>query len=246
MINEVLFDNGVRRWQFIGRDADRPSELIDTNEYLVTNNGKGLIPDPGGMEIFPAVVTAISEEFAVDNVEVLFASHQDPDVFSSLGLWVKVCPGAAVWLSRIWEKFMSHFSFGTKFHLIPDEGGVLPLGGSNDLQIIPAHYLHSSGNFSIYDPQAKILWSGDIGAALLPPDHSGVFVSDFYEHTKYMEGFHRRWMPSPQARDAWIARVSRLEIDMICPQHGAIIRGEDVHRFFQWFSELELASALHI
>ena len=31
---------------------------------------------------------------------------------------------------------------------------------------IPAHYCHSSGTFSLYDPTAGILFSGDIGADL--------------------------------------------------------------------------------
>ena len=29
---------------------------------------------------------------------------------------------------------------------------------------LPAHFLHSVGNFHIYDPIAKILYTGDLGA----------------------------------------------------------------------------------
>jgi len=36
------------------------------------------------------------------------------------------------------------------------------------LELIPAHFLHSVGNFSVYDPQSKILFSGDIGASVMP------------------------------------------------------------------------------
>ncbi len=44
--------------------------------------------------------------------------------------------------------------------------------GGEKLEIIPAHYLHASANFHVYDPEAKILFSGDVGAALLPPGHA--------------------------------------------------------------------------
>jgi flavorubredoxin len=31
---------------------------------------------------------------------------------------------------------------------------------------------------------------------------------------------------------------------MLCPQHGAIYQGEDVARFIDWFSSLEVGSGL--
>jgi flavorubredoxin len=34
--------------------------------------------------------------------------------------------------------------------------------------------------------------------------------------------------------------VAQLEIDMLCPQHGAIYQGEDVQRFINWFDELQV------
>jgi len=246
VISETLFDDGTRSWRFFGRDPQRPDRVIDTNEYLVVDGTSGLMLDPGGLEIFPSVITAVSREIGMDHIESLFASHQDPDIMSSLSLWVKLCPDAHVYVPWIWESFMTHFSFEAKFELIPDEGGRLSLGASNDLQFVPAHYLHSSGNFSVYDPTARILFSGDIGSALLPPGEDEVFVKDFDRHIGLMEGFHRRWMPSERARDRWVERVRALDVDVLCPQHGCVFHGEDVDRFLQWFSDLELAGAISV
>ena len=49
-----------------------------------------------------------------------------------------------------------------------DKTADLPAIRNHDprLRFVPAHYLHSSGNFNVYDPQARVLFSGDIGAAL--------------------------------------------------------------------------------
>jgi flavorubredoxin len=244
MIEETLYDDGHRSWHFFGRDPDKPDKVIDTNEFLVVDDGVGVMLDAGGMEVFPSVITAVSRRVGMQQIESLFASHQDPDILSSLALWVKVCPDAKVWVPRIWETFMTHFSFEADFHLIPDHGGILPLGASRDLQLIPAHYLHSSGNFSVYDPKARILWTGDIGAALLPPGENEIRVTDFDRHIELMDGFHRRWMPSERARDRWIDLVRGLDIDLMVPQHGKLFQGPDVDRFLEWFSQLELASAL--
>ncbi len=58
-----------------------------------------------------------------------------------------------------------------------------------------------------------------------------------------MEGFHRRWMPSNEAKNAWVARVRKLEVEQLCPQHGSILQGADVKRFLDWLEALEVGSA---
>jgi flavorubredoxin len=79
-----------------------------------------------------------------------------------------------------------------------------------------------------------------VGAALLPPEKKGLFVEDFSSHIRHAEGFHRRWMGSNEAKRQWCERVSHMEIDMLCPQHGAIYQGADVQRFINWFDELHV------
>jgi flavorubredoxin len=96
----------------------------------------------------------------------------------------------------------------------------------------------------LYDAKARIYFSGDVGAALLPPEMNGLYVTDFDRHIRHAEGFHRRWMGSNEAKLSWCERVSRLAIDQLCPQHGAIYRGADVQRFINWFAELPVGSGI--
>ncbi len=239
---QFIYEDGTHKWAAVARDPSRQPYVIDTNEYLVMNGDHALLCDPGGMEIFPAVFSAISSEFDPRKIGMLFASHQDPDIISSLALWLKVNPELRCYNSWLWSSFIAHFG-GTDqtFVNIPDEGMPIALG-SLGLQAIPAHYLHSSGNFHLYDAKAKILFSGDIGAALLPQDEAGLYVQDFDKHIRHAEGFHRRWMGSNTAKRLWCERVSKMEIEQLCPQHGAIYQGADVARFINWFSELEVGS----
>lgn len=237
---QVIFQAGQHKWFVIARDPERPNYLVDTNEYLIVDHDEALLTDPGGIEIFPAVFSAISMEFNPANIHHLFASHQDPDIISSLSLWLDFNPEMRCYVSRLWCSFIPHFGGNDKTLIpIPDKGETFMLG-RQALQTIPAHYLHSSGNFNLYDPEAKILFSGDIGAALLPPDNQPLFVSDFDSHIRFAEGFHRRWMGSNEAKRQWCERVSRLQIDMLCPQHGSIFTGADVERFIHWFDELHV------
>lgn len=237
---QVIYENGEHKWLAIVRDPARPAYLIDTNEYLVSVGDDAILLDPGGAEIFPATFAAVSTAFDPRKIGSLFASHQDPDIISSLSMWMEFNPQLRCYVSWLWEAFIPHFG-GVKesFVAVPDQGMDILVGG-NRMQAIPAHYLHSSGNFHLYDPKAKILFSGDVGAALLPQGEDGLFVEDFARHIRHAEGFHRRWMGSDRAKRDWCARVSRMEIDMLCPQHGAIYRGEDVRRFIDWFADLEV------
>lgn len=243
----TLFRRDDHYWQAFGQDPERPDRVIDTNQYVVRSGDAAILLDPGGIEVFPSMLAALTREIPVEQVKALFISHQDPDIGSSLPLWRRVCqPETDIYISWLWESFASHFDRDAVFTTIPDEGMEVSLSPSLRLRFLPAHYLHSSGNFNVYDPQARILFSGDIGAALIPRDRpaEGLFVTDFSRHIGYMEGFHRRWMPSPQARDAWIAQVSKLEIDILAPQHGLIFKGDDVKRFLDWFAALEIGSGI--
>ncbi len=51
-------------------------------------------------------------------------------------------------------------------------------------------------------------------------------------------------MPSNAAKKDWIERVRKLDIDHLCPQHGAIYSGANVERFLDWFEALDVGSAL--
>lgn len=242
MKSEILFDNGNHKWVAMGRDSERNSAVIDTNEYVIISNGQAALLDPGGIEIFPQVLTELTRHTSTENVKTIIASHQDPDISSSLAMWLDLCPNVNVYCSWVWTGFIAHFGMGSTLLLngVPDEGAEIQIGntGSN-LYLVPAHYCHSSGNFSVYDPKADILFSGDIGGALLTED-SPMFVEDFDRHIKFMEKFHTRWMPSTAALKNWVRRVRAINPSIIAPQHGSIFRGENVAKFLDWLDNLEV------
>jgi len=242
---QTIFSQDNHRWIAIARDPARASYMIDTNEYLIVDGEDALLTDPGGSEIFSVVFPALCEVFDPRLIKNLFASHQDPDIISSLGLWLDFNPEIKCHMSRLWTTFVPHFGGDDKtFCAISDEGGDIRIGNLL-VKAIPAHYLHSSGNFHLYDPLAKILFSGDIGAALgFEENGDDIFVRDFDQHIRFAEGFHRRWMGSNVAKLDWCERASKMDIDMMCPQHGAIFTGPDVGRFINWFAELKVGSGI--
>lgn len=239
----TLFDQDDYKWVVLGRDAQKDAKVIDSNQYAIITREGGMLLDPGGIQIFPHVLAELTRHLAIEDVQVIFSSHQDPDISSALSMWMDLCPKATVYCSRIWTSFISHFCMGApiEFQPIPDEGCVIPIGTSGvSVEAVPAHYCHSSGNHSIFDSKTRILFSGDVGAALLPDSEADMFVEDFDRHVQYMEGFHLRWMPANRPLRAWVRRARLLDPEMICPQHGSIFRGEMVGRFLDWLESLNV------
>jgi flavorubredoxin len=126
-----------------------------------------------------------------------------------------------------------------RFIGVPDEGMTVEMVPGFRLQLVPAHFLHSEGHINVYDPLSRILFTGDIGAAMLPLDKDYAFVDDFKAHLPYIEEFHRRYMCCNRAARIWVEAVSKLDIDMLAPQHGPIYRGKAVKDFLAWFKELQ-------
>ncbi len=244
MKRTTLFDSGYQ-WIVFGRDPNKAENLIDTNQYMIRTANRCLLLDPGGTELFAPMLAAALHYAPVEEITDLFASHQDPDIISSLGLWDQALPEAKLHAPAIWEGFLRHFGCNRiEYVPIEDAGGTIDLG-SMELELIPAHYLHSSGNFNVYDPRSKILMSGDIGAAIESHD-APMFVEDFSEHVEKMRYFHQRWMPSNRAKNDWIKRVRKLDVEMLAPQHGRIFKGDDVERFLDWFEALSVGGAVQV
>lgn len=237
MSHTVLFDDGKHR-NVLLEDVTTGGLAVQSNQHVIVDSASGMILDPGGHKIYSRVLASTMTQLGRAKLETIFLSHQDPDIVAAINGWL-MTTDATAYVSSLWARFVPHFGLDAlvekRLLPIPDAGLKLPLGGSHVLAV-PAHFLHSAGNFQIYDPTSRILYSGDLGASL-GPDY--VEVSDFGDHVRHMEGFHRRYMASNRAMRGWAKMVRGLDIEIIAPQHGAFFRGKPmVERFIAWCEEL--------
>ena len=238
---QALYDDGFHKFVWLGWQEEEEEGLVQVNQYLIVNGNEGVLLDPGGIYVFPQVVANVSRWIDLDNIKHIFYTHQDPDVSSGIALWLNVTP-AKVYISKLWVRFLPHFGVYDKERVVPieDGGGRIKLSSGDYLEIIPAHYLHSEGNHTLYDPRSKILFSGDVGAAVFPKGQRYVFVENFDDHVRNMEGFHRRYMVSNVAIRKWLSFVRRYDVETIAPQHGAIFKGREMsQRFLSWLENLK-------
>ena len=212
--------------------------MVQANQHIIIHNDEAMVLDPGGHKVYSKLFSGLSDVTPSKNLKHIFFSHQDPDIIASANAWLMISKADA-YLSELWMRFIPHFGVDefviSRIHPIPDEGTVIKLGGA-PIKVIPAHFLHSSGNFQLYDPVSKILYSGDLGASI-GADYD--VVEDFDKHIEFMEGFHKRYIPCKKALDMWVNTVARLDIDMIVPQHGAIFDTPKMSSLFiDWISNL--------
>lgn len=237
MTSMTLFDNGTHQ-NILLEDFGR-GLAVQANQHLIIADGEGLLLDPGGHKVYSRACAETMSLLGRGKLRYLFFSHQDPDIIAASNGWM-MTTDADAYISSLWVRFVPHFGLddlvSSRLKGIPDEGMILPLG-SSEVVLLPAHFLHSEGNFQVYDPVSKILYSGDLGASL---GMNYQVVSDFDGHVRYMDGFHRRYMVSRRVMKAWGAMVRELDIETIAPQHGALFKGKEmVERFISWCEGLD-------
>ncbi|OPX54480.1 Metallo-beta-lactamase superfamily protein [Oceanospirillum multiglobuliferum] len=243
--SKILYEDDEHQVIWFGWEDHEHESLVQSNQLLVINADNAYLFDPGGAYIFSEVASEVAKYIPLSQIRYILATHQDPDVLSSITLWLK-STNARLLVSRLWIRFVSHFGFSDNSRLvsIEDHGKQIRLDGNEYIKLLPAHFLHSEGNFCFYDTRSKILFTGDIGAAVFPKGERYLEVSDWETHVSYMEGFHKRYMGNNLALRRWIQSVRHLEISSIVPQHGAIIPKEMVPQFFAWLEQLECGTDL--
>lgn len=242
MSTQVLFSNGTH--QNVLLEDFTSGQMVQSNQHVIIHNEQAMLLDPGGHKVYSGALAEISGLFPTNALRYIFFSHQDPDIIAAANGWLMITEAEGL-LSNLWMRFITHFGVDEmvmdRIHAIPDEGMRLDLGGS-ELLILPAHFLHSPGNFQIYDPVSKILYSGDLGASL---GQTYVEVKNFNDHLQYIEGFHQRYMASNRSLRAWLKMVRQLDVELIAPQHGAFFRGKEViGQFYNWLENLACGADL--
>lgn len=241
----VLHDDGVHKCLMYS-DLVK-GEGIQANQFLIIDGSHEAVIDPGGDLTYAPLSIEVSKHTELKSLDYILASHQDPDIISSLGRWM-LQTDAKVVCSKLWARFLPHLApnymqeqngekFMDRLVPLPDKGGYITLGNSM-VYAIPAHFLHSVGNFQFFDQKSGILFSGDMGASICDDDLTAP-VEDFEAHIPLMKGFHQRYMCSKKACALWANMVRTMGVKKIVPQHGRYFEGEGIEKFLNWISNLD-------
>lgn len=243
--SQVLFDNGTHKC--ISFTSLVKGEGVQANQFLIIDNTRAAVLDPGGDLTYVPLTMELNKYTRLSNLDYVMASHQDPDIITSMPRWL-VYTNANVVASKLWARFLPHLNSAfmsdrmkgnwiDRLVELPDQGARIPLG-ETEIVAVPAHFLHSVGNFQFYDPISKILFSGDMGASMV--EDASAKIEDFRLHIEKMRGFHQRYMCSNKVIRLWVKMVRTMDIEMIVPQHGSPFVGKaQINQFLDWIENLQ-------
>jgi flavorubredoxin len=239
----VLYDSADHRC-IAYNSLVRGDDGVQANQFLIKHGPHSALIDPGGSLLYTPLVLALGREVRPHQISLILCSHQDPDVIGSVDKWL-LYTQATVVCSRLWGRFVPHLvphymqnAGSERYLLVDDEGANIALGDA-DIVALPAHFMHSVGNLSFFDPTSRILFSGDICSGLVTGGDAYGFVEDFEAYRPCMEGFHRRYMAGNRVVRCWVDMVRELDPAMIVPQHGMPFRGASQRALLDWLERLQ-------
>ena len=218
--DEIFYANPYLR-HFPGQSADPPFNLII---------------DPGSSKDFSVVQSKVSQILgSIKQIDSIFINHQDPDVGSSVGLMLgRYTPEAHVLCTEDTWRLVHYYNIPRE-RFVPLEkyprGIQLPSG--QVIIPVPSPFCHFVGAMMLYDPDTRVLFSGDLFGGLTDRDARGIYADD--SDWTGMRAFHQIYMPTQSALQNAIRNIRQLtpKVEIIAPQHGRVIRGDLVDEYME-------------
>jgi len=205
--------------------------------YFIENGDESVLIDPGSMLEFEAVIEKVKGLIPLKNIKYIVLHHQDPDICASISSIEKVI--ARDDLEIITHSRMSvlikHYMVKSSYYEIDKHNLTLQTKNGLRLEFLTTPYCHSPGAFVTYDPKTKILYSSDIFGGI---EESWNFYADenYFQQAK---DFHKEYMPSKDIFNYTLRKIEKLDINLIAPQHGSLIKKEYIQPLINDMKSLE-------
>ncbi|MCA9663720.1 MAG: MBL fold metallo-hydrolase [Myxococcales bacterium] len=199
---------------------------LQCNPYVLLDREDVIFFDPGSIPDFPKVMRKVLDLINPHDINWIVVSHQDPDVCGNLAVVEDVIdnPELRIAAHTNTARLINHLGLRSPIHRVDRNGDRLVLRSGRILDFIHLPYLHSPGAIATFDRKNGFLFSGDLFGAISKSDD--LFSTAGFPQS--LDSFHQAYMPSNSVLRRGLARVERLPISAILPQHGSVIEGENV------------------
>lgn len=232
----LLYENKGHSIYWLGIAEDNAFRI---NTYLIKDDDQCFIVDPGSRSYFESIKQNIKELGFLDMIEGLILCHQDPDVAAAMFDWLTLMPNLKVITSARTNILIPHYGI-TEYDFYDtgsENNSQFVFNSGRKLKFIEAPFLHFPGAIAPYDVTAEVLFSGDIWAGI-DVDYQFI-VTNFQEHKFKLDLFHIDYMASNLATRSFAEKLVDISINLILPQHGAIIPKQFVDEAITYLKELK-------
>lgn len=200
---------------------------LHCNPYLIIDGSEGVLIDPGSPLDFEYVLANVTSLIPIENIKYIILQHQDPDLCASTPLFEK--QGLQAEIATHWRtsNMIKYYGITSPFYIVNQNEFKLTFGNNRTIIFHPTPYLHFPGAITTYDPLSKVLFSSDLFGAF--SNNWNLFADEIVHDSResYLESmktFHEHYMPSNDIIRPVMEKFLKMDITMIAPQHGSIIR----------------------
>jgi len=213
------------------------NDSFQCHPYFIENGDESILIDPGSMLEFDETIRKVRSISDIKSIKYIILHHQDPDLAAAVPEIEKLIDRDDLLIvthSRM-SVLIKHYLITSQYYEIDRHNNILKTSNGFELQFLTTPYCHSPGAFVSYEPKTKTLFSGDI--------FGGIEESwEFYASHNYFEKakqFHQEYMPSKDIFNYALSKIQKLDIKLIAPQHGSIIKEQYIDELIQNMKELD-------
>jgi serine phosphatase RsbU (regulator of sigma subunit)/glyoxylase-like metal-dependent hydrolase (beta-lactamase superfamily II) len=217
------------------------SDTFQCNSYLIVINGRGIIIDPGSVLFFDNLLKKVTGLLELKDITHVVIQHQDPDVGGSIALLAEAIRSTGNRRCKILAHSRSAVlirHYGAKLKMVHTNalsGQKLVLNRGAELEFIHTPYLHAPGAIATYFNRDKILFSSDIFGGMTTDWH--LFSGERY--FEEITSFHQDYMPAKELLLFTMTKFERLDIELIAPQHGSVMKKAQAAKMIKAFKNFE-------
>ena len=213
------------------------NDPFQCHPYLIKNGDESILIDPGSMLEFEETVRKVKTVVDIKSIKYIILHHQDPDLAAAVPEIEKLIDRDDLFIvthSRM-SVLIKHYLVTSKYYEIDKHNNQLTTSNGYKLDFYTTPYCHSPGAFVSYEPKTKTLFSGDIFGGI---EESWEFYADetYFDKAKL---FHQEYMPSKDIFNYALAKIEKLDINLIAPQHGSIIEKKYISNLIKDMKNLD-------
>lgn len=213
------------------------------NSYFIEADKKTIV-DTAKESFKVDYLSKVSSVVNPSEIEIIIANHTEPDHSGNIKNLLEIAPNAVVYGSRQAINYLNEIiNHSFKSEIVKD-GDEISLGNKT-IKIIGAPNLHWPDTIYSYLKEEKILFTCDsFGAHFANEKMFDDLVGDYSDSFKYY--FDVILKPFSKFMVKAIEKIKPLDIDVICPGHGPILRSnwKDIVQKTENMAEQYLADSL--
>lgn len=219
-------------------DVVIPTEHGTTyNSYLVRGTEKTALIEANKLLFKDTYVKTIEEIMPITEIDYIILNHTEPDHSGCLPVLLDINPNLEVIYSKTAKSFVENIVNRPFKGRAVGDGDTIDLGGKT-LTFYHTPFLHWPDTMFTYLVEDKILFPCDFlgahycGASLFNDELTD--KEEAFDAFKFY--FSMIMRPYKEHIQNAFKKIGNIEIDMVCPSHGPVLRSE-ISRYIDWYKE---------